>query len=80
MAIIGKNKHYHWKTIKYSHWIEAGKRNGLTEKIVKDTIDEIVNTLPAVIDSISKTIPKYFPEKISTSIFDGMKEAVKILL
>lgn len=74
MAVEGANRHYLWHTILPRHWEETAKRCGL-RRLFHSVRDEIIDTTPAVIDSITSRLPKGFPESVAISIADGLKRS-----
>ena len=79
MSVSGKNRHYKWKDFTAQHWIETGKKAGLSEKTVKRIIAELKDHIPEVLSSTADIIPSGFPENIADSIINGIKSTAEIL-
>ena len=74
MAVEGANRHYLWRSILPRHWEITAKRCGLGS--VLDSIrDEIIDTTPAVLASVTSQLPKDFPESVAASIAHGLKRS-----
>lgn len=73
MAVEGKNRHYHWRSIRVRHWLETGRRCG--EPGMATLVREVVDQTPAVLDSVRKLIPAGFPAAIAEAILAGVKNA-----
>ncbi len=72
MALKGKNVHYHWHNIQRRHFIDAAKNAGYPSERAEMILDEILNKVDDVIEKVSASIPKNFPEQISMPIFQGI--------
>ncbi len=79
MAVLGKNRHYHWQGIVRRHWLSTGKKCGLDETSIHQVIQELIEATPNVIDSISGRLPDSFPEDLAEAIFDGLRASVRKL-
>ncbi len=78
MAVLGKNRHYAWRTIYRRHWLSTAKKCGFN-KDIDDLLNEIIEQTPEVIKKVLKKVPKSFPVHIAKSIFKGLDDAKKIL-
>lgn len=74
MAVKSKNRHYHWKKIQCRHWLAMAKRCYFPEETMQQIIEEIFDSLEAVIRQAEKQLPKNFPNDIALPIFDGMRD------
>ena len=74
MAVVGKNRHYHWHTIQLRHWLSTAELCHFPKQMMQSIIDEVCDNLDNVIDKVTGTLPKSFPKKISDSIFNGMRK------
>ncbi len=71
MAVEGKSRHYRWTDIHARHWIDTGKRCGLTN--MPALIAEIVEHTPSVIDRVASALPPTFPSQIADTILTGLR-------
>lgn len=74
MAVDGKNRHYHWDAIFYRHWEETARRTGLSS-VFKGLVQELVDSTPQVIETVTAQIPKEFPDSVATSVLEGLQSA-----
>lgn len=74
MAVEGKNRHYLWDSILLRHWEETARRTGLSS-VFKELIEELVDSTPQAIDTVTALIPKGFPDAVATSILKGLRSA-----
>ncbi|MCP4232256.1 MAG: type II toxin-antitoxin system HipA family toxin, partial [Aestuariibacter sp.] len=72
MALIGKNRHYHWHKIQPRHFLSTARSAGFSTKSATSIMQEVLDTIGDAIDSVKKIIPIHFPEHIADSIFEGM--------
>lgn len=79
MSVLGKNRHYKWKDITYSHWISTAKICGLDVSIAEGIIPGLVKNTSKVITNISSLLPNDFPHSVSDSILSGLERAAKQL-
>lgn len=73
MALKGKNKHYHWHNVQRRHFLETAKNSHYSTETAEAILNEMLEKVDNVIETISATLPKTFPKQISQSIFDGMR-------
>lgn len=72
MAVEGKNRHCRWEGIRARHWIETGKRCGLSD--VAGILAELAAQAPAVIDHVTALLPPGFPAAIADAVFAGLRQ------
>lgn len=72
MALIGKNVHYKWFDIQRRHFIQTAKAAKYSTDRAVTILDEMLERVDSVIESVKYKLPKKFPSKISTPIFKGM--------
>lgn len=75
MALIGKNKHYHWSQIQRRHFISTAEAVHFSTQKAEDHLHAMLSQVEAVIQAVSKQLPPDFPTHISESIFSGMLDA-----
>lgn len=73
MALIGKNRHYEWYNIQRRHFIQTAKAAHYSTERAETILDEMLEKVDTVIESIKSKLPKEFPSKISEPIFEGIK-------
>jgi len=74
MAFSGKNRHYHWDKIQPRHFMSTAKQVGFNEKTAKAIMDEMMEMIEEVITKVESQLPADFPEKIATTIIEGMRK------
>jgi serine/threonine-protein kinase HipA len=74
MALLGKNKHYHWRDIQRRHFNSTAARC-FQRTDAEDLIEQVLARTPAAIDKVTSKLPKGFPEKVAESIFNGLRQA-----
>jgi serine/threonine-protein kinase HipA len=76
---IGANRHYVVHTIVGRHFMQTAKNCGLADKVAKDVIAELSDTTAQSVQHTISGLPKDFPEKIATSIANGVKRRLNAL-
>lgn len=80
MALRGKNNHYHWYAMQRRYFVQTAHSANYSEERAEQILNEMLQQVDSVIDTVSTKIPKEFPDKISQPIFEGMLLAKKKLL
>ena len=80
MALRGKNKHYHWHSIQKRHFISTAIAAKFSPQRTEELLQEMLGKVESVIKTVSSKIPSGFPAHISQAIFNGMREAKKMLI
>ncbi|GAA4334865.1 type II toxin-antitoxin system HipA family toxin [Variovorax defluvii] len=78
MAVLGKNKHYQFKTIQRRHFNETA-RKCLYGPGAEDLIESILTRTTAVIDEVSAMLPKGFPDRVAQTILGGLADSARRL-
>lgn len=78
MALHGKNTHYAYHEIMPRHWFDEARKAGAPEFAMQFIIDETVNHIEPVIESVSSRLPPEIPERVVDAIFSSMKTAINI--
>ncbi|RST50020.1 type II toxin-antitoxin system HipA family toxin [Variovorax sp. MHTC-1] len=78
MAVSGKNKHYHFKTIQRRHF------NAMAQKChygpnAEGLIQRVLDATPGVIQRIGARLPKGFPPAVSDRILQGLADSATAL-
>ena len=79
MGLSGKNRHYKCSDITLDHWIQTGGRCGLTKALVLNMIDEIVELIPSILNTISRRLPQDFPDSVAEPIMNGLQTAANTI-
>jgi serine/threonine-protein kinase HipA len=74
MALLGKNRHYHWFNTQPRHFISTAKQVGYNEKRAAMLFDEMMDSVGSVVESIERLLPDNFPDDIATPILKGMQK------
>jgi serine/threonine-protein kinase HipA len=77
MALEGNSRHYRWDTMQRRHWLETARRCGLVQSEMERILSEVLGSVPAVIETVGKRIPKNFPGAVADSILNGMAKAAR---
>ncbi len=80
MSLRGKNNHYHWFNIQRRHFLETANYVNFSPEKAEKMLEEVLSQVDAVINSVSKILPRSFPEHISSPIFEGMQKFTKMLM
>jgi len=78
MAVLGKNRHYKWFEIQPGHWISTAAEVGL-EATAEEDIMHLADQAPVVVEKVSASLPRDFPEHVSGPIFDGLLRSAERL-
>ena len=73
MALLGRNRHFHWSTILPRHFISTAKQVNYPEDNVVQLMAEMKEKTEQVIAAVKAVLPQGFPEKISEPIFSGLR-------
>ena len=76
---IGKNKHKVADYILRQHYFETGAMVNVPKQLIKNSIDEIIDTLDSVFEKVESMLPDDFPMEIHESIMRGAKRRVSQL-
>ncbi len=79
MALIGKNKHYHWHKIQRRHFMSTAQAANFSVEKAEFLLDEILTKTNDVITRVKNSLPKGFPKHIYEPIFQGMLIACRCL-
>ena len=78
MALLGKSKHYRFKEIQRRHFnstaAQCFQRND-----AEDLIEQVLACMPRAFENMERKLPPGFPERIASSIFEGMRKTAKLL-
>ncbi len=74
MALMGKNRHYHWCNIQPRHFLSTAKRVGFNQKAAQSLFTKMLDSVDEVIRHVEAGIPADFPERIASPILNGMRK------
>lgn len=78
MALLGKNKHYHFKDVQRRHFNSTAAKC-FQRPDAEDLIEQVLERTTTAIDNVAKKLPKGFPEKVAESIFQGLRKSAEQL-
>lgn len=78
IAVWGVDRHYKWYEIRSSHF-EQTARDCEPGSSVQAVIDELVERTPQVIEQVIAMLPVGFPDAVSASILERLKQAARRL-
>lgn len=78
MALLGKNKHYHFKDVQRRHFNSTAVRC-FQRPDAEDLIGQVLERTPVAIDNVARKLPSGFPEKVAASIFQGLRRSAEQL-
>jgi serine/threonine-protein kinase HipA len=73
MAVLGKNRHFHWDRILPRHFVTTAQRVEYSKENVSAMMTEMKEKTEQVIADVEAIIPANFPAKISDAIFAGLR-------
>lgn len=77
MAVWGKNRHYRWSEIRREHFLKTASDCKLPDAAM--IIDGLIEAAPGAIDKVARRLPAKFPLQVADPIFDGLRQAAKML-
>jgi serine/threonine-protein kinase HipA len=75
MAIRGNSVHYQWTRIMYRHWLSMAVRCRFSPEEMSQIIDDLLERMDDVIETVGGQLPPTFPSEASEAIFGGMRNA-----
>jgi serine/threonine-protein kinase HipA len=76
---FGTKPHYAFRQIAPRHFFQTAERAGIGKQVVPSILDELLKEVPAAIDGVVGELPAKFPEVITTSIANGIRNRLRIL-
>ena len=76
MAVLGKNKHYHFKDIQRRHFNHMAAKCIIRKEAV---LESVLERVPNVIEAVGQRLPAGFPELVALSIFTGLRRSAERL-
>ncbi len=78
MAVLGKNKHYHFKDIQRRHFNSMASR--CFDRVdAEGVIGRVLEATPIAIEVMESRMSKGFPDWIAESVFNGLKASAGLL-
>jgi serine/threonine-protein kinase HipA len=74
MAVLGKNKHYHFKDIQRRHFNHMAAKC-FNRRDAESVMNSVLQQVPAVIEAVSHRLPVGFPDLLAQHIFTGLKSS-----
>ena len=78
MALIGKSKHYPFKTVQRRHFNAMAKKCHYGPE-AENLIQRVLAATPGVIDRVGARLPPHFPAAVSGRILEGLARSAKAL-
>lgn len=79
MAVRGSTNYYHIQRIQRRHWSSMAQQVGLGGINAEKIIEEVLEQVPNVIDSVNSKLTKKFPAALAASILDGMQKQANVI-
>jgi len=77
MAVWGKNRHYRWSEIRREHFLKTASDCKLPDAAM--IVDGLIEAAARAIDKVARRLPAKFPMQVADPIFDGLRQAAKML-
>lgn len=78
MALVGKNRHYKWSELQRRHLDSTAKACGI-EAAGKAIIENVLVMTPKVIEGVSASLPRGYPESVANAILNGLRSTAQRL-
>jgi len=78
MALVGKNRHYQFRTVQRRHFNSTAARYFQRED-AEDLLEQVIQQTPAAIKAVAEKLPVGFPEKVARPIFQGLQQSADLL-
>ncbi|MES9901245.1 MAG: type II toxin-antitoxin system HipA family toxin [Sedimenticola sp.] len=72
MAVSGKNRHYHWRSIQPRYFISTAQKARFPTHEATRIVEEMLDRVEEVAGIVSSQVPPSFPDRIASTILDGM--------
>lgn len=72
MALVGKNRHYHWHSIQPRHFVSTAEQVGFNTETARNLFNEMIDKIDGAVGKVKSQLPKGFPNSIANPIFDGI--------
>ena len=78
MALIGRNRHYHFDAIRRRHFNSTARKMGYGQS-AEPLLRELVERTPAVVDEVAATLPAGFSQVVADKVLGGLLAAARAL-
>lgn len=78
MALTGKNRHYHVRTIQRRHFNSTAKKVGYGENAAA-LVQELIERTPGVVSQVQAALPRSFSQEVADKILNGLLAAATAL-
>lgn len=78
MALIGKNRHYHFHAIRRRHFNSTARRVGYGES-AEPLLRDLIERTPAVVDQVQAELPAGFSQEVADKVLGGLLAAARSL-
>jgi serine/threonine-protein kinase HipA len=75
---VGDNRHYVIDSIMPRHFLQTAASSGVSASLVQGILDEIENDTDRAIDATVNDLTPGFPERIVSSIIEGMRRRLRL--
>lgn len=72
MALVGKNRHYHWHTIQPRHFISTAENIGFNTDTARRLFNEMIDNINHVVSQVAAQLPGDFSKSIARATLDGI--------
>jgi len=72
MALVGKNRHYHWYSIQPRHFLSTAESIGFNTETASALFNEMIDRIDDVVNRVESQLPEQFPESVASSTFEGI--------
>lgn len=63
MALVGKNRHYHWHSIQPRHFLSTARNCGYNTDTARTLFNEMVDATESVVARVESQLPEDFPNR-----------------
>jgi serine/threonine-protein kinase HipA len=78
MALLGKNRHYHFHNIQRRHFNSTAKKVGYGEN-AEPLLDDLVARTPDVVARVQEELPQGFSQEVADKVLGGLLNAARVL-
>jgi serine/threonine-protein kinase HipA len=76
---VGDRRNYVIDSIMPRHFLQTAAKSGISTSLVQGLLDEIENDTDRAIDTAVNDLPSGFPERIVSSVIEGMRRRQRLL-
>jgi serine/threonine-protein kinase HipA len=75
---VGDGRHYVIDSIMPRHFLQTAAKCGVSASLVQGVLDEIENDTDRAIDAAVSDLPPGFPERIVSSVIEGLRRRLRL--